>query len=30
MRVEAKRKQLLIVKVVVSIFNDMDNKEVAN
>jgi hypothetical protein len=30
MGVEAKKRQLLIVKVVVLIFNDMENKEVAN
>jgi hypothetical protein len=27
---EAKRRQLLIVMVVVLIFNDMDNKEIAD
>jgi hypothetical protein len=30
MGIEAKRRQLLTVMVVVLIFNDMDNKEVAD
>jgi hypothetical protein len=30
MGTEAKRKQLLIIKVAILIFNDMDNKEVAD
>jgi hypothetical protein len=30
MGVEAKRRQLLTVKVAILIFNDMDNKEVAD
>jgi hypothetical protein len=30
MGAEAKRRQLLTVKVIILIFNDMDNKEVAD
>jgi hypothetical protein len=30
MRAEAKRRQLLTVRVAILIFNDMDNKEVAD
>jgi hypothetical protein len=30
MGAEAKRRQLLTVRVVILIFNDMDNKEVAD
>jgi hypothetical protein len=30
MGIEAKRRQLIIVKVAVLIFNDMDNKKVAD
>jgi hypothetical protein len=30
MGVEAKRKQLLTIRVAILIFNDTDNKEVAN
>jgi hypothetical protein len=30
MGAKAKRRQLLIVKVAILIFNDMDNKEVAD
>jgi hypothetical protein len=30
MGVEAKRRQLLIVRVAILIFNDMDNKEIAD
>jgi hypothetical protein len=30
MGAEAKRKQLLTIRVAILIFNDMDNKEVAN
>jgi hypothetical protein len=30
MGAEAKRRQLLVVRVAILIFNDMDNKEVAD
>jgi hypothetical protein len=30
MGAEAKRRQLLTVRVAISIFNDMDNKEIAD